>query len=155
VTPFTKYLPLRALRLSFYAAEGGKAVVKFQGTFDLRNEDSMFLWKWLRSREPQINSIAIPVSGDGSTTYQYGSLGSFALLPPGATDPTTDPDGTSVVYHAPVGYIPGTTIVTKNGLTETFGDAYTESSSDAGEVTFWAAPKTTDTLWIQFRTLAG
>jgi hypothetical protein len=147
VTPFTKYLPLRSLRLGFFAAEGGKAVVEFRGTFDLRNEDGKFLWKWLRKREPTIKTVTVTTAGDGSTEVPYGSIGTFTLLP-------YPPDGVSTVYHIGGGYIPGTTIVTKNGIEQVVGVNYTESNSDAGEITFTAIPQPTDHLVMRCRTLA-
>lgn len=146
VTPFTKLLPLRSLALSFPSgARDGKAIVRFDGGFDLRNEDSKFLWAYLRRRERQVRNSQLAVVTNDSTTSPYGGLGQFV--------PDPVPDGVETVFTLPFGYIPGTTNVYINGLLQRLDTDYTESDPDAGEITFDDPPFTTDSLYVTCRTL--
>lgn len=148
VTPFTKILPLRQMRISFpTGAKDGTALVRFEGGFDLRNLDSKFLWSYLRKRQTTIGTTTLATVGDSSTQASYGSLGTFT--------PTPAPDNSTTVFTVPFGYIPGTTQVYLNGLRQRLGTDYDETDPDAGTITFTSAPLTTDAILVVDRTLAG
>lgn len=151
-TPFTKFLPLRSATIAFPAgAQNGQAVVSFSGLFDLRNEDSKFLWKYLRKREPQITSggDVLPVVNDDSTSASLGAIGRFI--------PTPDPDDVQTTFSIPFGYIPGTTMFYKNGLALRAGASYDyeELDNEAGTFELAVPPTTGDQLYVTCRTLAG
>ena len=153
-TPFLKYLPLRTLRITFPSgAKDGKAHVQFTGGFDLRNEDSKFLWKFLRARQRQIQNATVATAIDTSDSAVYGAIGQFTLTPA--------PDGSTTVFNDTpgFGYIPGTSQMYVNGLLKPRDDGaggfYTESDPDTGEFTFATAPSGTDELFVIVRTLAG
>jgi hypothetical protein len=151
VTPLTKFLPLRQASISFPSgAKNGKAHVQFSGVFDLRNEDSTFLWKYLRRREPKIASAdTLPVVDDTSTSAALGAFGRFI--------PTPAPDGSTTVFTVPFGYIPGTTMFYLDGLALRAGSGYdyTESDPDAGEFTLAVAPTVGQQPYVTCRTQAG
>lgn len=143
-TPFTKYLPLRSLKIAFAGAKDGKAHVKFFGGFDLRNEDSKYLWKYLRNRAPQITTIAIASVTDDSTDPVTGGFGQFAATPA--------PDGVTTVFAVKFPYIAGTLNVYLNGLLQRSGIDFTESDPDAGEFTMTSVPYSDDTIYATCRT---
>ena len=148
LTPFTKFLPLRSLRISFPSgAKNGKAHVQFTGTFDLRNEDSKFLWSFLRKREPVVTNISIATVTDSSTDAPLGAFGQFV--------PTPAPDGAETVFTVKFPYIPGTTQLYINGLFRPRGTYYTESNPDAGEITLVTPPGGSDELYVTCRTQPG
>jgi hypothetical protein len=151
-TPLTKFLPLRQLGISFPSgAKEGKAHVRFSGLFDLRNEDSKFLWKYLRRREPTVSNIILPVVDDSSTSASLGASGRFI--------PTPLPNDVQTVFTIPFGYIPGTSMFYKNGLAlrvnDPDGNGYSETDNEAGTFTLDVAPATGDKLYVTCRTLAG
>lgn len=148
VTPFSKFLPLRSLAISFPSgAANGEAMVRFDGTFDLRNQDSKFLWAYLRGREEDVRDTQLAVIDDTSVSAPYGGVGQFV--------PTPATDGVETVFYVPFGYIPDSAAVYLNGLLQRVGTDYTESDPDNGEFTFTTAPLSTDSLYITTRTLAG
>lgn len=154
VTPFLKYLPLRSLRITFPSgARNGKAHVQFQGGFDIRNEDSKFLWKFLRSRPQSPDTIVIATANDDSDSAVYGSLGQFTLTPA--------PDDTTTVFNITpgFGYIPQTSQMFVDGNLKLRDDGsggyYTESDPETGEFTFTDPPVTGQKLFVTVRTLAG
>jgi hypothetical protein len=155
VTPFTKFLPLRSLRVTFPSgAADGKAYTEFDGSFDLRNQDSKFLWAYLRSRETSLTTTSVSVVTNDSTSAAYGSFGQFTPIP--VTDGVTTVFYTRLNAGATtIGYIPLTTTLFLNGLEQRLGIEYTESDPAAGEITLYSAPHSTDTLWMTCRTQAA
>jgi len=148
VTPFTKVLPLRQLRITFpTGARDGTALVRFDGGFDLRNLDSKFLWTYLRERQSAVGGTVLASVNNDSTQAPYGAVGTFT--------PTPGPDGSTTTFTVPFGYIPGTTQVYLNGLLQRLDTDYFETDPDAGEIQFSDAPLTTDSILVIDRTLAG
>jgi len=150
-TPFTKFLPLRALSISFPSgAKDGKTHIQFRGSFDLRNDDNKFLWKYLRAREPKIQEVSVLPVNDASTDSPTGGFGQFV--------PTPDPDGATTVFTVKFPYIPGTVQLyadTGGGLTlRPRGTFYTESDPDTGEITL-VSPTGVTGLYVICRTQAG
>lgn len=150
-TPFTKFLPLRSLRISFPSgAKNGLAHVQFNGTFDLRNEDSKFLWSYLRNREPEVSEININSVNDDSDGTTVGAFGQFV--------PTPAPDGVETVFAIKFPYIPGTVQLyadTGGGLTfRPRGSFFNETDPDAGEITL-VDPTGVTALYVVCRTQAG
>ena len=145
MTPLTKFLPLRSLSINFPSgAREGKAHVQFRGTFDLRNEDSKFLWKFLRKREPKVTSITINTVNDSSDGTTTGAFGQFV--------PTPTPDGSTTAFTIKFPYIPGSTQLYINGLFRARGTYYTESDPDVGEITLITPPSASDELYVTCRT---
>lgn len=150
-TPFLKYLPLRSLRISFPSgAKNGLAHVQFNGTFDLRNDDSKFLWSYLRNREAQPATVSIASVNDDSDGSPVGAFGQF--------EPTPAPDGVETVFTIKFPYIPGTVQLyadTGGGLTfRPRGTFFNESDPDAGEITL-VDPTGVTALYVVCRTQAG
>ena len=147
-TPLTKFLPLRSLRISFSSGtQEGKAHVQFYGAFDLRNEDSKFLWKYLRGREPRVANTTIITVTDAATDSPQGGFGQFV--------PTPAPDGSNTVFFTKFPYIPDTTQLYVNGLFKARGTFYTESDPDTGEITLATPPTVGTELYVTCRTQAG
>jgi hypothetical protein len=155
-TPFTKLLPLRQLQISFPSgAKDGKAHVQFNGTFDLRNDDSKFLWRFLRARETKLSSYSVAGVTDASSNAAYGGFGQFT--------PIEAPDGVRTVFHIKFPYIPNTTQLyadTGSGLTLRIRGPlplgyYQESDPDTAELTLNAAPAGGTTLYVTCRTQAA
>lgn len=147
VTPFRKWLPLRQMRISFASGTStGEAIVRFDGMFDLRNQDSKFLWTYLRQRQTRPTQPILVVTNN-STAAPYGGFGQFV--------PTPAPDGSETVFTVPFGYIEGTTVVWADGSADplVLGTDYDESDPSTGELTFTTAPATS--LFVADRTLAG
>lgn len=146
-TPLRKWLPLRQLKITFPdGAENGQAIVRYEGGFDLRNQDSKFLWTFLRQRgDSPVQPTQTVTSGGGSPLY--GSFGQFV--------PTPEPDGVEDVFTVPYGYIEGTTAVWKDGIRQLLTTDYTESDPEAGEITFTSPPASGSQLFVTDRTLAG
>lgn len=152
VTPFTKILPLRSLRISFPSgAKNGRAHVQFGGTFDLRNDDSKFLWKYLRNREPKINSFSVAGINDTSSDAPYGGFGQFV--------PLEAPDGVRTVFTIKFPYIASTSQLyhdTGDGLILRLrGSYYTELSPDVGTIQLASPPAIGTSLYVTVRTQAG
>lgn len=148
VTPFTKFLPLRALSITFPSgAKEGKAHVAFTGTFDLRNEDSKFLWKFLRRREPRISDVTIIPVTDASDDSPQGGFGQLV--------PLEAPDGVRTVFTLKFPYIPLTTQLYVDGSFKARGSFYAESNPDGAEITFAAAPAIGAELYVVCRTQAA
>ena len=149
VTPLLKFLPLRTMRITFPGgASDGTAVVRFDGLFDLRNEDSKFLWAYLRKREPNILAdVHVATVGDGSTSTVVGAFGTFT--------PTPTPDGANRIFFTKFGFVPGTAQLYCNGLEQRPGVDFTETDPEAGEITLTFDAAVDDNLLITCRTLAG
>jgi len=146
VTPFNKFLPLRALKISFPSgAKNGKAHVEFRGMFDLRNEDPFLLWKYLRKREPEVAAINLQVVTDADTETSYGAF--YQGTPTPATDDTT------TTFSIPFGYISGTLSIFKSGLIQRLDIDWTEGDQEAGEFVMTTAPNSVDWLYATARTL--
>lgn len=146
----TKLLPVRTLRISFPDAFDGEPVeddrvVQFDGTFGLQLSDSFTLWRYVTKAQNRVQMTPTPVVTDASSTTIYGA--SFQGVPSPA------PDGVETVFTIPFGYISGTTQVFRNGQLQDRGDDYTESDSEAGEITFTSPPFSTDELWVACSTL--
>lgn len=151
-TPFTKFLPLRSLTITFPSgAKNGKAHVEYRGTFDLRNDDSKFLWKYLRAKEAKVTSFSLGGVNDSSTDAPYGGFGQFT--------PLEAADGSRTVFHVKFAYIADTSqlyVDTGSGLVlKPRGSFYTESDPDTGEFTMASAPSGGTVLYMACRTQAG
>lgn len=151
-TPFTKLLPLRSLSISFPSgAKDGKAHVQYNGLFDLRNDDSKFLWKYLRAREAKVSTFSVAGVNDSSTDSPYGGFGQFT--------PLEVADGSRTVFHIKFPYIADTTqlyVDTGSGLVlKPRGTYYTESNPDAAEFTITVAPSGGTILYMACRTQAA
>jgi hypothetical protein len=144
-----RLLPLRTLRMRFPNLDpAGDAYVQFSGEFSLNLSDPFTLWRYILQAQQRIAAIIpISTSDDSSTSFQYGSIGSFT--------PTPAPNGSVTVFSLPVGYIAGTLRVSLNGLDQTPGDSFIESDPNAGEFTMIPAPLVTDWLHVICRTLEG
>jgi hypothetical protein len=154
VTPLRKWLPLRTLHITFpTGVKDGTAVCRFDGTFDLRNEDSTFLWAYLRGKESKTGATIVPTASDASDSALPGSEGTFI--------PTPAPDGETTVFNVKFGYMPTTVRLFYNGLEQRPGVDFTESDPDTGEITLMWAPAGPsgedpgDTLMVTCKTLAG
>lgn len=146
-TPFHKWLPLRQLKISFASGTAtGETIVRFDGTFDLRNQDSKFLWTYLRQRQNRPFQ-QITVVNNSSPVAPYGAFGQFI--------PTPAPDAVETVFTIPFGYIPGTTQVWVDGnnVPLVLSVDYQETDNLAGELTLDDAPS--DSIFVTCRTLAG
>lgn len=145
-TPFRKWLPLRQMKITFPSgAANGEAIVRFDGTFDLRNTDSKFLWSYLRKREKKPVQPVTVVS-NSSEAAPYGAFGQFV--------PTPAADGVETVFTVPFGYIEGTTTVWVDGDEDplVLGTDYDETDPATGEIELVTAP---NSIFVTTRTLAG
>jgi len=158
-TPYTKLLPLRKLNISFPSgAKEGKAHVRFNGYFDLRNDDSFALWKYLRKRRTS-TGIALTI-GSATSADDGANYGDLIQMTP----PAEAVNGSNTVFTfpfasgAPGSYVPGTSTVFDNGIAKHADTAtttldYAESDPENGEVTFHTAPASGHTLLLQARAL--
>lgn len=143
-------LPLRRLMISFPGKVDAEdeAWVQFSGSFSLQLSDPYTLWRYLLGlKRGQPGSTRVVSTVDGSNPAPYGSIFSGA--------PTPLPDDTETVFYLPDdrGYIAGTTeVYLSPGILQRRGIDYTESSPDAGEITFTAAPAGSGWIWVICRT---
>lgn len=144
----TKLLPLRSLRMTFPESKvDGTTYVRFDGNFGIQLSDPFTLWRYLIKNQKRIASTSIATASNSSTSVPYGALYQG--------EPTPTPDGAEVVFTTPFGYISGTTEVYLDGLHQRRGIEYTESSPEAGEITFVVAPTGGSEVWVISRTLSG
>lgn len=148
----TKLLPVRSIRVSFpNAFEGDPSeadhLVRFDGTFGLQLSDSFTLWRYVLQNQNRVIVQTQAVVTSSSTTTTFGA--SFSGVP------TPAPNGSATVFTIPFGYISSTMNVYLNGLLQRPGTDYTESDNEAGEITFTAAPLSTDNIYVECFTLAS
>ena len=155
--PFIQTLPLRSVRVSFPELDPtGNGYIKFEGMLGIQVSDPWTLWKYLLKSKNKVKQLTVASVSNGSEASAYGGIGSFS--------PMESPDGsrrTFTIYFTPdgvvtpVGYISGTTAVYLNGAITRANTDYTESDPENGQITFFSAPKATDWVWIQCRTMAA
>lgn len=141
-------LPVRSIRYTFpEIADDGQPYVEIRGSFSLRVDDPWTLWRYLLTSQERISSTVLAITTNNSTTTVYGALGRFT--------PSPAPDGATVVFTVPFGYIAGTGNLYLNGLIQRPGIDWVESNPGAGEFTMTSAPISTDSLYFVCRTLGS
>jgi hypothetical protein len=144
----TIQLPARSIRYVLpFINETGQPEMEIHGSFSLRVDDPWTLWRYLLTSQQRIKSTVLAVVTNSSTTTTYGAIGRFT--------PSPAPDGSTVVFTVPFGYIPGTGNLYLNGLIQRPGVDWVESDPQAGKITLTSPPVSTDNLYFVCRTLAS
>jgi hypothetical protein len=142
-------LPVRELRISFPDAfeEDGTHLVQFDATFGLQLSDPYSLWRYLLTAKTKLQtSVNVPsVVSDSSSGTSYGAQ--YTGVPTPATDNST------TVFAMPFGFVSGSVALYLNGLIQRLGVDFTESDSEAGEITLSSPPLSTDNLYMTALTL--
>ena len=150
--PLALYLPLRTLNISFptlpprLEGDEPQTYVRFDGEFGISYSDTRYLWRFLRARSQNPQTILASV-GQTATSTVPGALGGFFPIEP--------PDSVTTVFTLPFSYLAGTTEVYINGLLQRPRYEYIESSPSLGKITFAQPPFPDDTIWVVCRTGAG
>jgi len=147
--PLSLLLPLRTLRMSFptlpseLPGEDPQTYVRFDGEFGISYSDTRYLWRFLRARGGDPQTVLTTVS-NASTSSQPGAIGGFF--------PNEAPNGSRIDFTLPFGYIVGTTEVYLNGLLQRSRFEYLEADPANGIIRFATAPFADDTIWVVCRT---
>jgi hypothetical protein len=153
--PFARRLPLRNLRISFVTLPGTnptnttQATVRFDGTFGIQLNDPWYFWQYLMRTKYTTPATSLTTASNSSSTATYGAIGSFSVTP--------NPDGSTKDFYLYLAnsshpaYLPGSTIVYRNGLLQRPNIDYTETDPAGGRITFSVAPLSTDWVWVVCR----
>ena len=146
--PLPLLLPMVNMRISFPTLPAKitgdpETYVRFDGTFGISYSDSRYLWRFLRARAQNPQTIIATVAPDASSSV----TGALADL-----YPLESPNGSRVQFTLPFSYIAGSTKVYLNGLLQRNRYEYIESSPAQGIITFAQPPYATDTIWVECRT---
>ena len=150
VHPFAIDVPMRQVRITFPTLPGEnpggepKTFVQFQGMFGLQMADPVWWWAFLRRMRPAPQAQPIITTNNDSGSFPLGSVFSGS--------PKEAPDGSRTVFSIRPTYQPGTLYVWLNGLPQSSGTSFTETTPDdptGGTFTFATAPQSTDAIMCQ------
>ena len=156
--PLIQLLPLRQIRISFPELDpSGDGYVRFDGFFGIQQSDPWTLWRYLLKAKNKTAVLQLSSVTNNSERAVFGAFGSFAPMerPDGARTAFTlyiSPEGN---VQEPIGYIDGTMQVYINGQLQRPLIDFVETDPENGVFTFTVAPRASDWIWVQCRTMAG